>query len=337
MEVAYLWDGHSVAEERRFGRKPDGKGGSGIIEESCATWDYEPDSFRPLAKTETVRRGGKETSKTYAVVLDHIGTPKELIDADGAIAWQARSNLWGEIEEITVSKTDCPIRFQGQYYDAESKLAYNWHRYYDASTARYLTPDPLGLAGGPNPYAYVDNPLSSIDPLGLMDCVEGGSNATAELSPGATLRQKYSHLAANERVALIESKAEANAFRRLQEMEGSTTKAHYLEKHGAQLDLQSQFDRAAHGINPTTGQLQYKPPAATRFLSHRDQLNVINRSESIFQATGDIAAAQLPIRFNSAIGSGYQKTTLNYGVQYSGQVYLNSSGKAVTAFPVWGQ
>jgi RHS repeat-associated protein len=87
-----------------------------------------------------------------------------LIDADGDIAWQATTNVWGEIEETTVSKTDCPIRFQGQYYDTESKLAYNWHRYYDASTARYLTPDPLGLAGGPNPYAYVENPLSSVDP-----------------------------------------------------------------------------------------------------------------------------------------------------------------------------
>jgi YD repeat-containing protein len=54
-EVAYLWDGHTIAEERRFSRKPDGKGGSEIVEERCATWDYEPDSFRPLAKTETIR------------------------------------------------------------------------------------------------------------------------------------------------------------------------------------------------------------------------------------------------------------------------------------------
>ncbi|MCY0912409.1 RHS repeat-associated core domain-containing protein [Massilia antarctica] len=188
-EVEYLWDGHTVAEERRFGRKPDGKGGLDLIEEICATWDYEPDSFRPLAKTETIRRKGKETSKTYAVVLDHIGTPKELIDADGVIAWQARSDLWGEIEETTVSQTDCPIRFQGQYYDAESKLAYNWHRYYDASTGRYLTPDPLGLAGGPNPYAYVDNPLSSIDPLGLMDVctTEDGSLPGKKYRPEASL------------------------------------------------------------------------------------------------------------------------------------------------------
>ncbi|NHZ35784.1 RHS repeat-associated core domain-containing protein [Massilia rubra] len=193
-EVDYLWDGHTVAEERRFGRKPDGNGGSELIEEICATWDYEPDSFRPLAKTETIRRKGKETSQTYAVVLDHIGTPKELIDADGGIAWQAKSNLWGEVEETMVSKTDCPIRFQGQYYDDESKLAYNWHRYYDASTGRYLTPDPLGLEGGPNPYAYVDNPLSSTDPLGLMDeCKPANSGAKSAdgQDEGPLLPDKY--------------------------------------------------------------------------------------------------------------------------------------------------
>ena len=57
----------------------------------------------------------------------------------------------------------------GQYYDAETGLHYNYFRYYDPKTDRYLTPDPIGLAGGINPYLYASaNPINAIDPWGLM-------------------------------------------------------------------------------------------------------------------------------------------------------------------------
>ncbi|WP_461015913.1 RHS repeat-associated core domain-containing protein, partial [Streptomyces daliensis] len=43
-------------------------------------------------------------------------------------------------------------------------------RYYDPETARYLTPDPLGLTPAPNHHTYARNPYYEIDPLGLEGC-----------------------------------------------------------------------------------------------------------------------------------------------------------------------
>ncbi|SFG44202.1 RHS repeat-associated core domain-containing protein, partial [Proteus mirabilis] len=63
--------------------------------------------------------------------------------------------------------TECPFRFAGQYEDEESGLYYNRFRYYDKETGQYLSPDPIGLLGGLNPYGYVHCPTGWVDPFGL--------------------------------------------------------------------------------------------------------------------------------------------------------------------------
>lgn len=60
------------------------------------------------------------------------------------------------------------LHFPGHYYDEESGLHYNWNRYYNPKTGRYISSDPIGLGAGTNLYAYsLNNPANYIDPLGL--------------------------------------------------------------------------------------------------------------------------------------------------------------------------
>lgn len=113
---------------------------------------------------------GKDEIAFYQ--CDHLGTPQELTDWEGTVAWSAQYKAWGEAKEAisgTARKAGVrsPIRFQGQYSDEETGLHYNRYRYYDPDGARYLTQDPIGLAGGFNLYRYVGNPVNLIDPLGL--------------------------------------------------------------------------------------------------------------------------------------------------------------------------
>ncbi|WP_431019316.1 RHS repeat-associated core domain-containing protein [Burkholderia cepacia] len=59
------------------------------------------------------------------------------------------------------------MRFQGQYLDRETGLHYNTFRFYDPDIGRFISPDPIGLMGGFNFYAYAPNSLGWVDPLGL--------------------------------------------------------------------------------------------------------------------------------------------------------------------------
>jgi RHS repeat-associated protein len=103
---------------------------------------------------------------------DHLGTPQELTDHDGKVAWSAQYKAWGQAKEA-ISEAAYkagirnPIRFQGQYFDDETGLHYNRHRYYDPFSTRFTSKDPIGLLGGFNTYIYAPNPVQWIDPLGL--------------------------------------------------------------------------------------------------------------------------------------------------------------------------
>ena len=75
----------------------------------------------------------------------------------------------------------------GQYYDGETGLHYNYHRYFDPRTGRYLTPDPIGLDGGINLYTYVENdPVNWVDPYGLFLDSTGAYTGAATIAAETT-------------------------------------------------------------------------------------------------------------------------------------------------------
>ena len=110
-------------------------------------------------------KGQNETEQIYYYHVDHLGTPIKLTDQNQNVVWSWQYGPFGEepltMEPNVISQN---LRFPGQYYDAETGLHYNYHRYYSPKLGRYLTPDPVMRK---NLYVYVNNPIRYTDPLGL--------------------------------------------------------------------------------------------------------------------------------------------------------------------------
>ncbi|MYX07807.1 hypothetical protein GTW98_13500 [Streptomyces sp. SID8375] len=172
--VHFTWDGTRLAEQTDTT--------TGVT----LTWDH--DGHRPLTQLErkpgpradkdsaagpagggsaSGLTGPEVDSRFFAIVTDLVGTPTELVDESGHIAWHSRTTLWGTTARNRDATAVTPLRFPGQYEDPETGLHYNYFRHYDPETGRYASPDPLGLAAAPNPVAYVDNPRTGTDPWGL--------------------------------------------------------------------------------------------------------------------------------------------------------------------------
>ncbi|WP_338567515.1 RHS repeat-associated core domain-containing protein [Pseudomonas canadensis] len=326
----FFWQGDKLIAEHQAGRH--------------SSYLYEPDSFRPLALLEGF---GPKESKAYHYQLDHLGTPQELTDTNGEIIWSAHYRAYGEISRLDIGQVDNPLRFQGQYFDHESGLHYNRHRYYNPDIGRYLTPDPVKLAGGINAYQYVPNPAGWVDPLGLNSCPGGDGCKQGAISQRSSPsvndgEPALPQLTSAKRQARIDELAESNIHRRLSELETSIPGAHFLEKHGAQTSLESQLERITTARNPTTGEIETfdrgrragtpRPPsAATHFLSHRDQFNAIERAILIFKLNGR-AQTSGPMDMGKVIGEGYKRDGFEYGKQTKAIVHLDRDGKPITAY-----
>jgi RHS repeat-associated protein len=145
----FAWNGDLMALEER-----------GVV---ATTHLYHPESFVPLAQIHN--------GSLHHLHTDHLGTPLEASNDAGDITWRVSYQTWGNLLTEDVTEIQQTLRFQGQYFDAETGLHYNRYRYYEPETGRFLSLDPIGLYGGPNGYQYAPNPIVWTDPLGLKcDC-----------------------------------------------------------------------------------------------------------------------------------------------------------------------
>ncbi|MBN3734657.1 RHS repeat-associated core domain-containing protein [Burkholderia sp. Tr-20390] len=147
----------------------------------CAReWVHYPGTFRTLATVYTELMAGKETASTagslprpemtYFFQNDPNGAPVRMHDRHGKVVWEAFYGPTGSATERGgATAAGQPLRLQGQYFDKESGLHYNRHRYFDPATGSFISQDPIGLEGGRNPYMFAPNPYSWIDPHGT-DC-----------------------------------------------------------------------------------------------------------------------------------------------------------------------
>ncbi|HHA3404839.1 TPA: RHS repeat-associated core domain-containing protein, partial [Salmonella enterica subsp. salamae serovar 1,4,12,[27]:b:[e,n,x]] len=121
--------------------------------------------------------------KLHLYHCDHRGLPLALISPDNTVAWRAEYDEWGnQLSEDNPAQLEQLIRLPGQQYDDESGLYYNRHRYYSPGQGRYITQDPIGLAGGWNLYSYPLNPVTGMDPLGLINISKGIEGASGDTS-----------------------------------------------------------------------------------------------------------------------------------------------------------
>jgi RHS repeat-associated protein len=180
--VSYLYSGTLLVEER-------------ASDTGSRSFVHRPGTFEPLLH--------EERGEVFLYVLDQVGVPRELLDEGGRVAWSGRFSPWGELEEEYVDparanagrSVSTPFRLLGQVHDEETGLAWTRFRVWDATTGRWLSPDPLGLFGGGNLLGFVHSPVRWTDPWGLSEGAAHGGVSDTDASrppfrgtPGSTVR-----------------------------------------------------------------------------------------------------------------------------------------------------
>ncbi|NUO49673.1 MAG: hypothetical protein HOV80_12520, partial [Polyangiaceae bacterium] len=147
---------------------------------------HRPDSFAPLLHVEH--------NEVFVTVCDPVGTPLDLVDAAGRVAWSASRGAFGDVraeyeDPMRVQsgkRVRSPFSLLGQVHDPETGLAWTRFRVFDPAIGSWLSSDPWGIEGGSTPFGFDGAPTIDTDPLGL-DAVHRPGAKGPNVPPGTAV------------------------------------------------------------------------------------------------------------------------------------------------------
>jgi len=126
-------------------------------------FSYYPGVDQPHAVRQS------STGAVYYYVTSQPGHVSALVNASGQVVNRYDYTPFGQAI-ATTEQIAQPFRYTARQLDSETGLYYYRARYYDPAIARFISEDPIGLAGGVNQYAYVGNdPINRLDPSGTCE------------------------------------------------------------------------------------------------------------------------------------------------------------------------
>jgi RHS repeat-associated protein len=123
---------------------------------------------------------GLSSRNTLWALSDHLGSIRDIADTNEStgttsIANHRRYDSFGRRVWETNDAVDLVFGYTGKLFDETTRLQNNLNRWYDSSTGRWISQDPIGFAAGDaNLYRYVGNsPTNATDPNGLIERGDG--------------------------------------------------------------------------------------------------------------------------------------------------------------------
>jgi RHS repeat-associated protein len=135
------------------------------------------DGARRVALIETTTVDGQSVANPLPVLRyqldDHLGGSVVEVDADCALLSYEEYHPYGTTSfrsAAGAAQTSLKrYRFTGKERDVETGLYYDGSRYLAPWLGRWISPDPTGIADGPNTYTYTHgNPVLLVDPSGTF-------------------------------------------------------------------------------------------------------------------------------------------------------------------------